>query len=93
MGLYAYIDEMLVAFRDRCTIKICIPKSPAKYGLKIICKKRHIYLCKHSNWQTLPEELKCLSKLTYEVLRLAAPIENYNRNVTSDKLLFFNRNG
>ncbi|GBP92640.1 PiggyBac transposable element-derived protein 4 [Eumeta japonica] len=55
-----------------------------------LCKKRLSSKCiyiprqKVSDGQTLPQELKHLSKPTQAVLRLITPIENSNRNVTAD---------
>ncbi|CAK1594216.1 unnamed protein product [Parnassius mnemosyne] len=65
IGSYAFIDEMLVAFRGRCRFKMYMPKKPNKYGLKIMCMTdakngyfvdAYIYLGKDSDSQGLPIE-------------------------------------
>ncbi|XP_043471836.1 piggyBac transposable element-derived protein 3-like [Leptopilina heterotoma] len=93
VGAYACIDEMLVAFRGRCSFRIYMPNKPAKYGVKIMCLtdarnsylyNAYIYCGKNSDSQGLtPEEQKFL-KPTQSVLRLSKPLYKSNRNVTAD---------
>ncbi|CAK1579698.1 unnamed protein product [Parnassius mnemosyne] len=93
IGSYACIDEMLVAFRGRCSFKMYMPKKPNKYGLKIMCMTdakngylvdAYIYLGKDSDSQGLPIEYQRVNKPTQAVLRLVASIEGTHRNVTTD---------
>lgn len=35
IGEYAILNEMLLAFRGRCSLRMYIPKKPSRYGLKI----------------------------------------------------------
>lgn len=35
IGQYSTIDEMLDAFRGRCSFRMYIPNKPARYGLKV----------------------------------------------------------
>lgn len=93
IGSYACIDEMLVAFRGRCSFKMYMPKKPNKYGLKIMCMTdakngylvdAYIYLGKDSDSHGLPIEYQRLNKPTQAVLRLVASIEGTHRNVTTD---------
>lgn len=85
---YSTVDEMLVAFRGRCSFRMYMKSKPAKYGLKIMClcdAKSHyllnafVYTGKSNERQT-----RKLSVPTLDVLNLVKPIENTNRNVTGD---------
>lgn len=88
LGEYTTIDEMLVAFRGRCSFIQYMAQKPAKYGLKIyaMCDARLFY--------TYNLEVYCgkqpagpyeLSNKPYDVvMRLVKCIEKSNRNVTMD---------
>lgn len=85
---HATVDEMLVAFRGRCSFRMFMKSKPAKYGLKIMClcdSKSHyllnafVYTGKSSRRQP-----GSFSVPTLDVLKLVKPIENTNRNVTGD---------
>lgn len=90
MGEYTTIDEMLVAFRGRCSFIQYMAQKPAKYGLKIyaMCDARLFYR------PTYNLEIYCgkqhagpyeLSNKPYDVvMRLVKCIEKSNRNVTMD---------
>lgn len=87
-GEYLTIDEMLVPFRGRCSFKMYMPKKPAKYGLKImcLCDARTFYLC-NAFVYTGKENTVSIDKVsvpTRDVLKLIPPIQNTNRNVTTD---------
>lgn len=92
-GAYLCVDEMLVAFRERCRFKMYMPNKPSKYGLKIQCltdarnnylHNAYIYSGKGSDGNTLNNEEKRLAIPTQSVIRLARPFEHTNRNVTAD---------
>lgn len=91
------IDEMLVAFRGRCSFKMYIPSKPAKYGIKIqimadsethYMVNAEIYsgadIQEKSKEKIKDRPAKKLSKPTEVVLRLTVPIVGSNRNVTGD---------
>lgn len=85
---YVTIDEMLHAFRGRCSFVQYIPNKPAKYGLKIYA------LCDAKTFYTFNFEIYCgkqvpgpylkSNKSEDIVKRLVAPIEKSKRNVTTD---------
>lgn len=93
IGALACVDEMLISFRGRSKFKMYIPNKPCKYGLKLMALtdarnnyflNGYIYCGKDSDGHGLSEEEKTLSKPTQAVLRLTAPIQNTNRNITAD---------
>lgn len=93
LGTDVCIDEMLVAFRGRCSFKMYMPMKPAKYGLKLMSltdARNHyfyngyLYTGKNSDGFGLSEEDKALQKPTQAVLRLSQPISKTNRNITGD---------
>lgn len=93
IGANATIDEMLLAFRGRCSFKMYIPSKPNKYGLKMQCladSKTHyvlntyLYCGKNSDGLTLTEEEKKHPVPLQACLRLCQPILNSNRNITTD---------
>ena len=67
LGSSVCVDEMLVAFRERCKFKVYMPKKPVKYGIKIMCLadarnsylyNAYIYSGRGSDGISLPEEEK-----------------------------------
>ncbi|GBP12708.1 PiggyBac transposable element-derived protein 4 [Eumeta japonica] len=93
IGSCACIDEMLLAFRGRCRLKMFMPKKPTKYGIKIQCLTNarsgyllnaYIYQGKDSDGLHLLREYQTLKKPTQAVMRLIPPIERSNRNITFD---------
>ncbi|UYV73240.1 hypothetical protein LAZ67_10002320 [Cordylochernes scorpioides] len=86
-GTNCTIDESLLNFRGRCGFKQYIPNKPAKYGIKVFALADSatyyfltgkIYIGKDSNYD--PN----FSVPTNVVLELIKPIENTNRNITTD---------
>ncbi|UYV75497.1 ACAD8 [Cordylochernes scorpioides] len=86
-GTNCTIDESLLNFRGRCGFKQYIPNKPAKYGIKVFVLADSatyyfltgkIYIGKDSNYD--PN----FSVPTNVVLELVKPIENTNRNITTD---------
>ncbi|XP_077301051.1 piggyBac transposable element-derived protein 4 [Arctopsyche grandis] len=85
---YTTIDEMLHPFRGRCSFIQYIPSKPAKYGLKMFA------LCDAKSFYTSNLEIYCgiqpagpfaaSNTPTDIVKRLVTPIENSNRNLTTD---------
>lgn len=93
VGETTYVDEMLVAFRERCHFKVYIPSKANKYGLKIMALtdaknsyfyNGYIYCGKGSDGNLLSDEEKKLSVPSQSVIRLTKPIHNTGRNVTAD---------
>nr|CAH7725072.1 unnamed protein product [Callosobruchus chinensis] len=93
VGSTVCIDEMLVSFRGRCKFKMFLPNKPDKYGLKLMCLtdarngylfNSYIYCGKDSDGRGLSEDEKKLSKPSQSVIRLARPIFQTNRNITTD---------
>lgn len=82
------IDEMLEAFRGRCSFRQYIPSKPAKYGLKLFA------LCDAKMYYTNNIEIYCGTQYDGPyaqdndafsiVKRLVQPIANSGRNVTCD---------
>ncbi|CAH2006856.1 unnamed protein product, partial [Acanthoscelides obtectus] len=88
MGEFMTIDEMLIAFRGRCSFVQYIPNKPAKYGLKafVLCDARTFYV---SNLELYcgkqPDGQYSQSNTpTAIVHRLLAEQKGSNRNLTSD---------
>jgi len=82
------IDEMLHPFRGRCSFIQYMPNKPAKYGVKIFalcdaktfyCSNLEIYCGKQP-----PGPYDVRNTPTDIVMRLVSPIENSNKNVTTD---------
>lgn len=88
IGEYATIDEMLEAFRGRCSFRQYMKNKPARYGIKIFsladaCSyytlNMEIYVGKQ------PDGPFVVDNSAFEVVqRLVLPIENSGRNVTID---------
>lgn len=88
LGEFTTIDEMLVAFRGRCSFIQYMAQKPAKYGLKIYA------LCDARLFYTYDLEVYCgkqppgpnvLSNKPFDVVsRLARGIEGTHRNITMD---------
>ena len=88
LGEYVTIDEMLIAFRGRCSFRMYIPSKPAKYGIKVfnLCNARTAYT---SNLEVYLGEqpdgpYKLSNKPEDVVNRLCVSIYNSNRNITID---------
>lgn len=88
LGDYVTIDEMLIAFRGRCSFRMYIPSKPAKYGIKVfnLCDARTAYSFNLEVY--LGEQpdgpYKLSNKPEDVVKRLCVPIYNSNRNITID---------
>lgn len=86
---YLTIDEMLVAFRGRCSFRVYLKNKPNRYGLKImcLCDAKNSYLFNAfiyaGKGAPIPNPRK-LSIPTLSVLELVAPVMNTNRNITAD---------
>lgn len=88
LGEYVTIDEILVAFRGRCSFIQYMAQKPAKYGLKIYA------LCDARMFYTYDLDVYCgkqnsgpniISNKPYDVVvRLVKSIQGTNRNVTTD---------
>ncbi|XP_057662491.1 piggyBac transposable element-derived protein 4-like [Diorhabda carinulata] len=88
LGQNVTIDEMLPAYRGRCTFRLYIPSKPNKYGIKIFC----LYDAKL--YYTSNMEIYCeqqpggpfrQSNLSSDVImRLSEPISQSGRNITAD---------
>jgi len=87
---FTTIDEMLHPFRGRCSFIRYMPNKPAKYGVKIFaicdamtfyCSSLEIYCGKQP-----PGSYDVRNTPTDIVKRLVSPIENSNKNVTTDNL-------
>ncbi|GLV46289.1 hypothetical protein CBL_20698, partial [Carabus blaptoides fortunei] len=87
-GEYVTIDEMLVAFRGRCSFRQYIANKPAKYGIKIYAladsrtfytHNLEIYTGKQTNGPySIPNDANSVVK------RLIKTIDKSGRNVTLD---------
>ncbi|XP_055950804.1 piggyBac transposable element-derived protein 4-like [Argiope bruennichi] len=85
---FVTIDEMLHPFRGRCSWIQYIPNKPAKYGIKIFtlcdaetfyCSNMEIYIGKQ------PPGLFTVENKPLDIgKRLVMPIENSNKNLTTD---------
>ncbi|XP_051158566.1 piggyBac transposable element-derived protein 4-like [Leptopilina boulardi] len=82
------IDEMLLAFRERCPFKQYIPSKPAKYGIKIfsLADAHTFYTIKMEVYLGVQPDgpFYVDNKPSNVVKRLAIPIANSNRNITFD---------
>ncbi|XP_055928587.1 uncharacterized protein LOC129959723 [Argiope bruennichi] len=85
---FVTIHEMLHPFRGRCSCIQYIPNKPAKYGIKIFalcdsktfyCSNMEIYIGKQP-----PGPFAVENKPLDIVKRLVMPIENSNKNLTTD---------
>jgi len=85
---FTTIDEMLHPFRGHCSFSQYMPNKPAKYGVKIFalcdaktfyCSNLEIYCGKQP-----PGPYDVRNTPTDIVKRLVSPIENSNKNVTTD---------
>ena len=86
-GQYTTVDEMLVPFRGKFRYRLYMKSKPAKYGIKIfiLSDARTSYFVNGSIYcATQYPNPKKLLKPTLEVLNLAQPIVNSNRNITAD---------
>lgn len=93
IGANATVDEMLIAYRGRCSFRMYMPRKPAKYGIKVQCLtdarnnylyNAYIYTGRGSDGQTLSMQEKQLSIPTQSVIRLCKGLENSHRNITAD---------
>nr|CAI5865082.1 unnamed protein product [Callosobruchus analis] len=88
IGECATIDEMLVAFRGRCSFIQYMAKKPAKYGLKIyaMCHSQTYYTYNLEIYCGIQEDGPhvCSNKPFDLVKRLVKPLEKSNRNITTD---------
>uniref|UniRef100_A0A1B6DW27 PiggyBac transposable element-derived protein domain-containing protein n=1 Tax=Clastoptera arizonana TaxID=38151 RepID=A0A1B6DW27_9HEMI len=85
---FVTIDEMLHRFRGRCSFVQYIPNKPAKYGLKMfaLCDAKTFYC---HNFEVYcgkqPQGPYETSNSAIDVVkRLVRPIENTNKNITTD---------
>lgn len=88
ISAYATVDEMLPAFRGRCSFRQYIPSKPSKYGIKIqalacaktfYCSKLEVYTGKQP---TGPFQIS--NKAIDVVIRLSTHISGSGRNITTD---------
>ena len=85
---FTTIDEMLHPFRGRCSFIQYMPNKPAKYGVKIFAL-RDAKTFYYSNLEIycgkqLPGPYGVRNTATDIVKQLVSPIENSNKNVTTD---------
>lgn len=82
------IDEILDAFRGRCSFRQCIPSKPAKYGIKIfaLTDAKMYYTNDVEVYCRMQPDgpLKQSNKSEDIVTRLVEPIKDSGRNVTCD---------
>lgn len=89
LGEYVTLDEMLLAFRGRCSFRMYMPQKPNKYGLKVfsLVDARTFYT---SNMEIYagqqPDGPFRVDNSTQAVsLRMCQPIFGSGRNVTIDR--------
>ena len=85
-GPYVTIDESLLAFRGRCSFKVCMPSKPGKYGIKVwsMVDASNAYLL---NAQIYKGKGPCgpeRHQAKRVVKDLTTPILNSGRNITCD---------
>lgn len=87
-GEFVTIDEMLHPFRGRCGFVQYMPNKPAKYGLKLyaLCDSRTFYTYNFEVYcgKQKPGPYSASNTSGDVVKRLVQPIENSNRNLTTD---------
>ena len=85
---FVTIDEMLVAFRGRCSFRQYIPNKPAKYGIKIqaMADARTYHTCKMEVYAAKQPDgpFKVDNSSFAVVTRLISEISGSGRNVTFD---------
>nr|XP_023028019.1 piggyBac transposable element-derived protein 4-like [Leptinotarsa decemlineata] len=85
---YSTIDEILLAFRGRCSFRMYIPNKPARYGLKVfsLADTRTFYTLNLEIYAgKQPEGPYRVSNAAYDVVeRIVKPITKSNRNITMD---------
>jgi len=88
---FVTIDEMLVAFRGKCSFRQYIPSKPAKYGIKIhaMCDAKTFYVYNMEIYAGLQPEGPYKTDKVYNssiavVTRLISTISQSARNVTFD---------
>ena len=88
---FVTIDEMLVAFRGKCSFRQYIPSKPAKYGIKIhaMCDAKTFYVYNMEIYAGLQPEGPYKTDKVYNssiavVTRLISTISKSARNVTFD---------
>lgn len=87
-GAYLTLDEMLFAFRGRCSFRMYLPNKPARYGIKVfsLADARTFYTVNMEVYLgTQPPGPYCLSSKTPDLVeRMCQPISGSARNVTMD---------
>ncbi|XP_030758825.1 piggyBac transposable element-derived protein 4-like [Sitophilus oryzae] len=87
-GEYLTVDEQLLAFRGNCSFRQYIPSKPAKYGLKVfaMCDSKTAYTVSLEPYvgKQPPGPYEQSNSGEDIVLRLVAPVEGTNRNITAD---------
>jgi len=85
---YMTIDEMLLAFRGRCSFRVYIPSKPAKYGIKIqaLVDAKSFYIFNLEVYAgKQPAGPYAVSNSAFAIVeRLIQPISKSNRNLTFD---------
>lgn len=88
VGALTTLDEMLWAFRGRCSFRMYIANKPAKYGLKIfaLVDARTYYVTNLEIYAGVQPDgpYKISTKTDDVVERMCEPIYNTGRNITMD---------
>lgn len=88
VGEYTTIDEMLLAFRGRCSFRMYIPNKPSRYGIKVfslVDAKTYYTLNLEVYTGKQPDGPFFVSTAAKDVVeRLCEPISQSKRNVTLD---------
>lgn len=88
VGAFITIDEMLHPFRGRCSFVQYMPSKPAKYGLKVLacCDSKTFYTSNLEVYcgQQMDGPYRVSNSPAEVVKRLVQPLENKNRNLTTD---------
>ncbi|KAL4154028.1 hypothetical protein QTP88_001861 [Uroleucon formosanum] len=85
---FVTIDEMLYAFRGRCSFIQYMPAKPAKYGMKLyaLCDAKTFYVYNFEIYcgKQKPGQFLVSNKPFDIVMRLIEPLKTSKRNLTTD---------